>query len=125
RAGTRPAPRHVAERQHGRHRGAPAATRPEPDVPAVTHVQLPDLVHAGDVRHVRGEGDSARRRVAHEAEPAGDYRAQPIGTHHKTAVTRDTLPVTRACDDAGDTPVLPHQVLYPHGLAAPRTRPPP
>src|SRR2546429_4388257 len=47
-----------------------------------------------------------------------------MAPHHKTAVTGYTLPVTRACDDAGDTPVLPHQVLYRYGLAdlSPRPR---
>ena len=81
------------------------------------------MVHAGDVCHVRGEGDPVGRRVAHQSEPAGDYRAQAVGTYDNATRVRFPFPVSRPPDDACDGAPLGDHILDRDAFANLRARP--
>src|SRR5437870_5017736 len=106
-----PAPAHRRERHHERHRGDAVADRSEAHVPALAHVQLAHTVHPRDVRHVRRERDAPRGRRADEPEPAGDHRAQAIGTDNHATPVRFPFPVSRPREDTGDGVTIENDAL--------------
>src|SRR6185369_11381164 len=62
------------DRQDESDRRDAAADGPESHVATISDVQLPHPVHAGDIRHVRGECNAARSGAPGQTEPARDER---------------------------------------------------
>src|SRR2546429_1572055 len=91
--------------------GVQTCALPISHVTALAHVQLAHTVHPRDVRHVRRERDAPRGRRADEPEPAGDHRAQAIGTDNHATPVRLPFPVSRPREDTGDGVTIENDAL--------------